>query len=86
MDMDIREVITRPEYDFLRTNPRLGNNIMFLTFGGSHSYGTNTEGSDIDLRGCAFPHKENTTLPDKPDYAKIEEFVMEVNKSVVLGE
>ena len=59
MDMNIREVITRPEYDFLQTDPRLGNNIMFLTFGGSHSYGTNTEGSDIDVRGCAFPHKKD---------------------------
>lgn len=56
--MDIREVVVRPEYDFLRTNPRLGNNIMFLTFGGSHSYGTNIEGSDIDVRGCAFPLKK----------------------------
>ena len=60
MNMDIREVITRPEYDFLRTNPHLDNNIMFLTFGGSHSYGTNTEGSDIDVRGCAFPHKKDS--------------------------
>lgn len=57
--MDIREVVARPEYDFLRTNPRLGNNIMFLTFGGSHSYGTNIEGSDIDVRGCAFPLKKD---------------------------
>lgn len=57
--MDIREVVAKPEYDFLRTNPRLGNNIMFLTFGGSHSYGTNIEGSDIDVRGCAFPLKKD---------------------------
>lgn len=57
--MDIREVVARPEYDFLRTNPRLGNNIMFLTFGGSYSYGTNIEGSDIDVRGCAFPLKKD---------------------------
>ena len=30
--------------------------------------------------------KNNTSLPEKPDYSKIEEFVMEVNKSVILGE
>lgn len=27
---------------------------MFLTLGGSHAYGTNVEGSDIDIRGCFF--------------------------------
>ena len=56
---DINEVVTRPEYDFLRTNPHLGNNIMFLTFGGSHAYGTNVEGSDIDIRGCTLNQKDN---------------------------
>lgn len=56
---DINEVVTRPEYDFLRTNPHLGKNIMFLTFGGSHAYGTNVEGSDIDIRGCTLNQKDN---------------------------
>ena len=31
--------------------------MLFATFGGSHSYGTNVEGSDIDIRGCAFNSK-----------------------------
>lgn len=52
--MDINSVIASKEYDFLRTNPRLKSNIVFLTFGGSHAYGTNTETSDVDVRGCAF--------------------------------
>lgn len=56
---DINEVVVRPEYDFLRTNPHLGKNIMFLTFGGSHAYGTNVEGSDIDIRGCTLNQKDN---------------------------
>lgn len=56
---DINEVVARPEYDFLRTNPHLGNNIMFLAFGGSHAYGTNVEGSDIDIRGCTLNQKDN---------------------------
>jgi hypothetical protein len=29
--------------------------------------------------------RENTSLPEKPNYKHIEEFVMAVNKSVVLG-
>jgi predicted nucleotidyltransferase len=40
-----------PPYDFLRNNPHLQNTVIFLTLGGSHAYGTNVEGSDIDIRG-----------------------------------
>ena len=57
--MNIKEIIERPEYSFLKSNERLGNNIIFLTFGGSHAYGTNIETSDIDIRGCAFNSKSD---------------------------
>lgn len=50
----IREVVAGPEYDFLRTNPHLKDRIIFLTLGGSYSYGTNVETSDVDVRGCAL--------------------------------
>ena len=50
----IKELVTSPEYDFLRTNPHLGDRIMFLTLGGSHAYGTNVETSDVDIRGVAM--------------------------------
>lgn len=52
--MNINDVINKTEYDFLRKNDHLGNRILFLTFGGSHAYGTNIETSDIDIRGCAL--------------------------------
>ena len=42
------------EYDFLRTNERLGKRIMLLGLGGSYAYGTNNEGSDIDFRGVTL--------------------------------
>lgn len=45
------------EYDFIKINPHLGRNIIFLTYGGSYSYGTNIEGSDIDIRGCTLNSK-----------------------------
>ena len=51
---DIKKLTCGPEYDFLRTNEHLGNKIIFLTLGGSYSYGTNVETSDVDIRGCAI--------------------------------
>lgn len=56
--MTINEVIKKPGYSFLETNEHLGSNIMFLTFGGSHAYGTNVKGSDIDVRGVTCERKE----------------------------
>lgn len=50
----IREMLSGETYDFLRTNEHLGSRVIFLTLGGSYSYGTNVEGSDVDVRGCAL--------------------------------
>ena len=50
----IKEMVSGSEYDFLRTNEHLRNRIIFLTLGGSYSYGTNVETSDVDVRGCAL--------------------------------
>lgn len=51
---DFRLLIEGKEYDFLRTDPRLGKNIILLGVSGSYGYGTNREGSDVDLRGIAL--------------------------------
>ena len=50
----IKQLVASPSYDFLRTDPHLGNRIMFLTLGGSHAYGTDTPTSDVDIRGVAM--------------------------------
>lgn len=55
----MKNLILQPEYDFLRTHERLGDNIVLLTLGGSHAYGTNVEGSDVDIRGCALNNKRD---------------------------
>ena len=52
--MDFRALMQTKEYDFLRINERLGDRIMLLGLGGSYSYGTNREGSDIDFRGVTL--------------------------------
>lgn len=54
----IKEKIQTSEYDFLRTNPHLGDNIILLGLGGSYAYGTNNENSDIDIRGIFLPSKD----------------------------
>lgn len=51
---EIKELVNGPEYGFLRENEHLKNRIIFITLGGSHAYGTNVEGSDVDVRGCAI--------------------------------
>ena len=51
-------LLKKPEYDFLYRNEHLENNIFILGLGGSHAYGTNIEGSDIDIRGGALNTKE----------------------------
>lgn len=50
---DIKKLLKTEPYDFLRTNEHLGDNIMLLTIGGSHAYGTSNPDSDIDIRGIA---------------------------------
>lgn len=51
---EIKQLVESEQYDFLRSNEHLKNKIVFLTLGGSYSYGTNIETSDIDIRGCAL--------------------------------
>ena len=54
--MNTNELLQKPEYSFLKTNPDLSN-IIYLTLSGSHGYGTNVEGSDADLRGVLIEDK-----------------------------
>jgi hypothetical protein len=58
--MNIEQIKTKlksEEYDFLRKDKNLGDNIIILTLGGSYAYGTNNENSDLDIRGCALNSK-----------------------------
>lgn len=55
---EIKQKVASKEYNFLRENEHLGKNIILLGLGGSHAYGTNTESSDLDVRGIATNSKE----------------------------
>ena len=52
--MNFKRILNTSEYDFLRTDPHLGKRIMLLGLSGSYGYGTNREGSDIDMRGVTL--------------------------------
>jgi hypothetical protein len=56
---NIEKIIRGDEYSFLRTNEHLKDRILFLTFGGSHAYGTSTPSSDVDIRGVALNRKSD---------------------------
>lgn len=58
----IKEALKTSEYDFLREDKNLGENIILLTLGGSHAYGMDKEGSDLDVRGIALNSKKDVLL------------------------
>lgn len=75
---EIKNMLNSLQYDFLRTNEHLGKNIILLTFGGSYAYGTNTDTSDVDIRGCALNSKEEI-LTNK----NFEQFVNEETDTTI---
>lgn len=75
---EIKSLIQTSEYDFLRTNEHLGSRVILLTLGGSHAYGTNVEGSDVDIRGVALNSKEEILTNQN-----FEQFVNEATDTTI---
>lgn len=75
---EIGELLNDERYNFLRTNEHLNHRIMFLTLGGSYSYGTNIETSDVDVRGCAL-----NSPSDLLGLTNFERFVNEATDTTV---
>ncbi|MBC5688101.1 nucleotidyltransferase domain-containing protein [Mediterraneibacter sp. NSJ-55] len=74
----IYETVAKSDYDFLREDRHLGNNIILLGLGGSHAYGTNTESSDLDIRGCALNSKRELLTNEN-----FEQFVNEATDTTI---
>lgn len=75
---EIKKKLETKEYDFLRENEHLGSNIILLGLGGSYAYGTNKEGSDLDVRGCTLNSKADILTSNK-----FEQFVNEETDTVI---
>ena len=56
----------------------MGNNIIILTLGGSHAYGTDNENSDLDIRGCALNSKMQILTNEN-----FEQFVNEATDTTI---
>lgn len=76
--MEYREMLEQPEYAFLRTDIHLGQRILLLGMAGSISYGTNHEGSDVDVRGIALNRKEELL-----GLSKFEQYIDEKTDTVI---
>ena len=57
--INVNELVKQKEYDFLRKEKQLGDNIIFLVVAGSHAYGLSTPDSDVDVRGVALETPEH---------------------------
>jgi uncharacterized protein len=77
---EIKEKLNTPAYDFLRSDPHLGSNILILTTAGSIAYGTNVGTSDIDIRGVTVETKQ-----DILGLSSFEQFEDRITDTVVYG-
>ena len=56
-----KTLLDQKEYDFLRRDIRL-RDICYITLHGSYAFGTNTETSDVDVRGFALGDRQELLL------------------------
>ncbi|MDE5865416.1 MAG: nucleotidyltransferase domain-containing protein [Lachnospiraceae bacterium] len=76
--MNYQAILQQTEYDFIRTNEHLGKHVILLGLAGSFSYGTNVEGSDIDIRGITLNRKS-----DLIGITQFEQYVDENTDTVI---
>jgi uncharacterized protein len=84
--VEIQEKLQTKEYDFLRTHKSLRSNIILLTTGGSHAYGTDTSSSDLDIRGITINSAEEILTMeynDKPVEDRATDTVVYFLKQIV---
>ena len=75
----IKEELSKNKYRFLKELAK-EREILFLTLGGSHAYGTAIPTSDIDIRGCAAH-----TIPELLGMSNFEQKIDNTTDTVVYG-
>lgn len=60
--MNVKQQLNSKAYDFLRTNLLFGKQLIMLGVSGSNSYGTNTDNSDLDIRGISLELSKDLLL------------------------
>jgi len=59
VELNRSEILSQPEYSKLFSMMRNNGHVpILITLGGSYAYGTNVEGSDIDIRGVYLNSKD----------------------------
>ena len=76
--MNIKEILSTKEYDFLSKNEHLKDNIILLCVSGSYAYGTNNDNSDLDIRGIAL-----NTFSDLIGTTTFEQFIDNKTDTVI---
>ena len=71
--IDYKKILNLSEYDFINNNEHLGKHVILLGLAGSYAYGTNIDGSDIDIRGI--------TLNQKSDFIGLTQFEQYVDNN-----
>lgn len=76
---EVLSMLKSEDYDFLKTNHYLNDNILLLSLGGSRAYGTNLPESDWDVRGFAIN-------PSNQIYGLIKDFeqIVETNTDTTI--
>lgn len=72
------DILNGTEYEFIQANEHLGKHVILLGLSGSYSYGTNIEGSDIDIRGITLNQKS-----DLIGLTQFEQYVDENTDTVI---
>lgn len=76
----MKKILENKEYDFIKKNEHLGKQVILLGLSGSYSYGTNNEGSDVDIRGIALNRKS-----DLLGMTQFEQYVDSDTDTVIYG-
>lgn len=76
--MRYEDLVNNEDYSFLFNDVHLKDSILFLCLGGSFSYGTNVETSDIDIRGVCLP-----SLSDVIGVTNFEQYVDNKTDTVI---